>query len=130
MDTFDDRAYYKDPTTIFGSETATAANLAGVDPNFGTGTLSDPIYAALLGPSGASYVPAFEECLNSGKHSKAIRAAMKEASKVGITGTPGFVLALTDSKDPNKATGLTFLRGAQPFPRFKSEIDQALSSAK
>ncbi len=75
-------------------------------------------------------VPAFEECLNSGKHSKAIRAAMKEASKVGITGTPGFVLALTDSKDPNKAKGLTFLRGAQPFPRFKSEIDQALSSAK
>ena len=70
----------------------------------------------------------FEECMSSSKHASEIRAAMKEASKVGITGTPGFVLALSDPKDPKKAKGLTFLRGAQPFSSFKVQIDKALKT--
>ena len=49
------------------------------------------------------------------------------ASKAGITGTPGFVIALTDPKDPTKAKGVKFLRGAQPFNRFKIDIDKALA---
>jgi len=72
----------------------------------------------------------FDQCMESGKHSKAIRAAMKEASKVGITGTPGFVIGVTDQTDPNKVKGLTFLRGAQAFPAFKAQLDQALSQTK
>jgi protein-disulfide isomerase len=55
---------------------------------------------------------------------------MKEAQKVGITGTPGFVIGMTDPKDPEKVKGLTFLRGAQAFPAFKAEIDKALAPAK
>ena len=70
----------------------------------------------------------FDKCLTDGVHSDSIRAAMKEASKVGITGTPGFVIGKTDPKDPNKVTGLSFLRGAQAFPAFKAQIDQALAA--
>ncbi len=75
-------------------------------------------------------VAVFDECMSSGKHADDIRAAMKEAQKVGITGTPGFVLALSDPKDPKKATGLTFLRGAQPFASFKTQLDKALSATE
>ena len=73
---------------------------------------------------------AFDECMTSGKHAKDIRAFMKEAQKVGITGTPGFVLGVTDPKDPSKVKGLTFLRGAQAFAAFKTQIDSALSATK
>ncbi len=72
----------------------------------------------------------FEECLSSGKHAAAVRRDMAEARKAGVTGTPSFVLALTDSEDPTKVKGLSFLRGAQPFARFKSEIDSALAGAE
>jgi len=64
--------------------------------------------------------------METSKHAEAIRADMKEASKVGITGTPGFVLARTDPKDPTKVTGISFIRGAQPFATFKTAIDANL----
>ena len=75
-------------------------------------------------------VAVFDECMTSGKHADDIRTSMKEAQKVGITGTPGFVLALSDPKDPKKAKGLSFLRGAQPFASFKTQIDNALNATK
>ena len=75
-------------------------------------------------------VKSFDKCMENGTHSDSIRAAMKEASKVGITGTPGFIIARTDPKDPNKVKGISFIRGAQKFPAFKAQIDQALSTIK
>ncbi len=71
-------------------------------------------------------VTTFDECMSSGQHAKAIRADMAEASKAGATGTPSFVLALTDPDDPSKVKGVSTLRGAQPFAAFKSAIDSAL----
>jgi protein-disulfide isomerase len=68
----------------------------------------------------------FNACMSAGKHSKTIRAAMKEAQKVGITGTPGFVLATTDPEDPDKVKGISYLRGAQSYTAFRTQIDQAL----
>ena len=65
--------------------------------------------------------------MSGGKHAQAIRADMRQAQKVGITGTPQFVLAVPDPKDPGKAKGLIHIRGAQPFTRFKAEIDKALA---
>ncbi len=52
---------------------------------------------------------------------------MAEAGKAGATGTPSFVLAETDLADPSKVKGLAFLRGAQPFAAFQTEIDKALA---
>lgn len=71
---------------------------------------------------------AFENCLTSDRHAAAVRADMAEASKAGATGTPSFVLAETDPSDPSKVKGIAFLRGAQPFAAFKTEIDKALAS--
>jgi len=71
----------------------------------------------------------FDACLAAGRHAAAIRADMSQAQAAGITGTPGFVLARTDPKNPRKALALTFLRGARPFESFKEEIDKALEAA-
>ena len=68
----------------------------------------------------------FESCLGSGRHDAAVRKDMVEAGKAGATGTPAFVLALTDLEDPTKIKGLTTFRGAQPFSTFKAHIDGAL----
>ena len=72
-------------------------------------------------------VAKFEECLSSNRYQAAVRADMAVARAVGATGTPSFVIGLTDPEDPKKVKGLTFLRGAQPYSTFKAEIDKALS---
>jgi protein-disulfide isomerase len=72
----------------------------------------------------------FQACLNTDKYAEAVRQDMAEASKLGVTGTPSFVLTLTDPKDPSKVKGLALLKGAQPFDNFKRILDQALSSLK
>ena len=71
-------------------------------------------------------VDAFTACLDSGKFDKTIREDMQFAAKAGVRGTPGFLLAKVDPKNPDKIIGITSLRGAQPFPTFKAAIDQAL----
>ena len=71
-------------------------------------------------------VEKFESCLASGRHDSAIRKDMAEAAKAGATGTPAFVLALTDPDDPSKVKGLSTLRGALPFNSFKTQIDAEL----
>jgi protein-disulfide isomerase len=70
----------------------------------------------------------FDKCMTDGKYTPAVRADLAESQKVGITGTPGFVVALTDPKDPKKAKGVSFLRGAQPFDAFKTALEQVLTA--
>ncbi len=72
-------------------------------------------------------VAAFEGCMKSGKHAAEIRADQKEAKKAGLSGTPSFVLALTDPDDPKKVKGLVAIVGAQPYAKFKAEIEKALA---
>ena len=69
----------------------------------------------------------FDNCMSSGKYAQAVRADIAVAQKLGISGTPSFLLALSDPKDPQKVTGLSLVRGAQPFNNFKTELDKALT---
>jgi predicted DsbA family dithiol-disulfide isomerase len=69
----------------------------------------------------------FEECMTSGRHAGAVRKDMTEAQKAGITGTPAFLIAVSDPADKTKVKGLTMLKGAQPYDRFKTELEQALA---
>jgi protein-disulfide isomerase len=75
-------------------------------------------------------LPRFEACMADGTHAAAIRADMATAQKLGIAGTPGFLLALTDPNDPQKVTGLSVIRGAVPFATFKTEIERELAAIK
>jgi len=71
-------------------------------------------------------VAGFEQCLATGKFADAIRRDMGEARKVGVTGTPAFMLARVE---PNgaKVRTVAVLRGAKPFADFKAEIDRLLA---
>jgi len=54
---------------------------------------------------------------------------LKSASELGVRGTPGFVLGLTDPDDPDKAMLTVYIKGAQSLDNFKSAIDSLLESA-
>jgi protein-disulfide isomerase len=74
-------------------------------------------------------VAAFDACLEGDLFAAAVRRDMAVAAKVGADGTPSFLIALTDPRDPTKVKGLTFLSGARPFAAFKAEIDRALGES-
>ena len=50
--------------------------------------------------------------------------------KMGVTGTPSFVLGLTDPEDPSKVKLSKFIRGAQALPAFVAAIDELLETHK
>jgi protein-disulfide isomerase len=58
----------------------------------------------------------FNECLDSGKHAAAVNKDMAEGTKVGVSGTPAFLV------------NGRFLSGAQPFSAFQEVIDEELAS--
>ena len=61
-------------------------------------------------------VAKFNECLDSGKHAAAVNKDMADGTKVGVSGTPAFLV------------NGRFLSGAQPFSAFQEAIDDALAS--
>lgn len=69
----------------------------------------------------------FQACLDSGKYSAEIRKDIAEANKYGITGTPTFVIGLTQSSDPKTIKVLKVIRGAQNISAFKEALDSLYS---
>lgn len=58
----------------------------------------------------------FNTCLESGKYAAAINKDMADGTKVGVSGTPAFLI------------NGRFLSGAQPYSAFQEAIDEALAS--
>jgi len=73
---------------------------------------------------------AFDTCLASDKFDAQIKADLDEGQKLGIAGTPSFVVGLTDPDDPSKVHLTKFIRGAQPYAAFAANIDELLKSAE
>ena len=69
----------------------------------------------------------FEACLNGGKQDAEIRRDMAQAQIAGLTGTPGFLLAVAEP-GPNKVKTLRTISGAQPYQAFKTQIDALLAA--
>ena len=72
----------------------------------------------------------FNACLDSNKYIAQIRADQSEGQKFGVTGTPSFVLGLTDSSNPDKVKLTKYIRGAKALPSFEQAIDELLASAE
>ncbi len=68
--------------------------------------------------------PAFDKCQNDARIQASIDADIAEAERIGVTGTPGFVLA---EKRGSKLDGVLIL-GSQPTAVFSSRIDALLSA--
>jgi len=73
---------------------------------------------------------AFSTCLASTQFDEQIKADQAEGRKLGISGTPSFVLGLTDPKDSSKVHLTKFIRGAQPYASFAAAIDELLKVAE
>ncbi|MGA9573587.1 MAG: DsbA family protein [Lysobacterales bacterium] len=73
---------------------------------------------------------AFDACLSSKKFNAQIKADQAEGQKLGVSGTPSFVMGLTDPNDPNKVHLTRFIRGAQPYAIFAAAIDELLEGAR
>lgn len=73
-------------------------------------------------------VAKFELCLASGKFDEEIRRDMAEARKVGVTGTPAFMIGRTEPNS-SKVKVLAVLKGAKAFADFKAELDRLLEEA-
>ena len=73
---------------------------------------------------------AFSECMESDKFMDQIRADMVEGQKLGISGTPSFVVGLTDPEDPSKVHLTKFIRGAQSLASFSAAMDELLKTAQ
>jgi protein-disulfide isomerase len=71
-------------------------------------------------------VAKFNSCMESGKFAAGIRNNVAQAQKLGVTGTPSFMLART-IPNSSKVRVLGFLVGAQPFSAFKAQIDSLLA---
>lgn len=66
---------------------------------------------------------AFSTCFQSGRYLESIFQDFQEGGSIGIRGTPGFVLFLTQHIDDGP---LLVIPGAFPYEVFKEEIDQLL----
>jgi protein-disulfide isomerase len=68
---------------------------------------------------------AFKSCLDSGKHDAEIKHRIAEGQKVGLSGTPSFLLGFMQPDGTVKAVQKQV--GAAPFATFKALIDGQLS---
>ena len=69
---------------------------------------------------------AFESCIESDKYADSIQQDVEEGRKIGVRGTPSFVLAIEDDKGEIK--GIRLMRGAKSFDAFQSEIEKLLET--
>jgi protein-disulfide isomerase len=69
-------------------------------------------------------LPAFEQCLRDPSVRHAIEADTADAERIGVDGTPGFVIA---RRRGDKLEG-TLVLGAQPASTFAARIDALLAT--
>ena len=72
----------------------------------------------------------FDTCLDKDKYTAQIRADLAEGQKYGVSGTPSFVVGLTNPDDPGKVRLTKFIRGAKSLSSFEQTINELLASAE
>ena len=71
----------------------------------------------------------FDECLDTKKYEPWVNADLESSRDLGLSGTPSFVLGLTDPDDPDKANLTIAIKGAQSLQNFQEAIDDLLDEA-
>lgn len=69
----------------------------------------------------------FEECLSSDRHGAAVRARIALGQKLGVRGTPTFLVGQIDGSG---FTAKRVITGAQPFEAFESAIESVLAAPR
>jgi predicted DsbA family dithiol-disulfide isomerase len=71
----------------------------------------------------------FKKCLDSGKHENEIKKDIAEGQKAGVTGTPCSLLGWI-AADGKTVKAVKIVKGAQPYQKFKEEIEDLLTGKK
>jgi predicted DsbA family dithiol-disulfide isomerase len=71
----------------------------------------------------------FKKCLDSGKYENEIKKDTAEGQKAGVTGTPSSLLGWI-AADGKTVKAVKIVKGAQPYQKFKEEIEELLSGKK
>jgi protein-disulfide isomerase len=74
-------------------------------------------------------VAKFQKCLDSGEFTKVVKKNEEDGQKLGLKGTPGFYVGISDAKD-GQMHAVKFLNGALPFSAFKEALDNLLNPPK
>ena len=90
--------------------------------------LGDPEWARHAKAIGLN-LPAFQQCLSSGKQAAAVRKDQEDGQRAGVQGTPTFFVGVQDS-DSQTIKVLKMIVGAQPYPEFKAAIEGALNQKR
>ncbi len=69
----------------------------------------------------------FKKCLNDGRYAKGIDKDINTGQKIGVRGTPSFILGRINDKGEVEGD---FIRGARPYKAFKSALDTMLAETK
>lgn len=69
----------------------------------------------------------FEKCINDGRYAEGIGKDMNTGQKVGVRGTPSFILGKINDKGEVEGD---YIRGARPYKFFKSALDAMLAKTK
>ena len=72
----------------------------------------------------------FNRCMESNKYEPLVNKDMDLGTKLKIPSVPNFIIARIDPVNPEKVTGISYIRGAKPFEYFQQEIDRALADLK
>jgi protein-disulfide isomerase len=70
---------------------------------------------------------AFQACYASAKYESAVKKDEQETEKLGVKGTPAFLLGTPDPANPGKIKVARALVGSQPFSTFQQSIDSLLA---
>lgn len=68
----------------------------------------------------------FQACFDSGKYTARVRKDEDETVKIGIKGTPAFLLGTPDPANPSKIKLNKMLIGSQPLSAFQQTIENLL----
>jgi protein-disulfide isomerase len=71
----------------------------------------------------------FSDCLNGDRHADAIRRSAASAARLGINGTPAFLVG-TLSEDGSVLTARKVFLGAEPFESFQGILEELLSPVR
>lgn len=72
----------------------------------------------------------FNDCLDNKKHEKQVQNDIAESNELGMSGTPGFLLGLTDPENPEQADLKVYIKGAKSIESFRASIDDLLESVE
>jgi len=104
-----DSAYYQFHDSIFSQTKGNGTGLALTEL---------PLIAKKLGLDQSK----FQQCLDSGKNEKEVKDDMAEGQKVGVSGTPSWIIG----KSNGDSIEGKLIVGAQPYAALKEVIDSAL----